>query len=868
MPASGSWLLALRPPVTRRVVALIVVSAALAALSTLALTDSLRDAHPDRAQDGLLDAVRVYGSGVLDRLAAADELLDRRSEISRDDFESRAAASFSSVVAFDSSYQASTLLGRIDAAALTRIAAAVRGAAGSGAQLTFVELDTRPTAVLIRRVRGDSTIAAALHPSYLWGEGAQRPAGGRAVAGAAPGLDGAVRTVPLALTLAVAIGLLLGLVHVALGRQAAAALAAATRRFAAGDFSVRIGPAVDREYGDLSHAVNRTAATAERQARLLAVLGEMDQRILGSDSLDSILELVLTDLRRATELDAAVVLPAATDEDGAADLFVLASDGALTQQRRAVSRRELSALLGRARADTPLHLDWRRGRPPVEALSGRCTSLVALPVRDDSDPIGLLLLLGRHAEPAPQQIEVGRCLAARLSLATGKARRKWDLLRQAYFDPVTELPNRVLLRDRLQQALTRPGNRPAGPALLHVGLDRFKGINDSLGHAAGDQVLRLVADRIRAMVPDADTIARLEGDEFAVLLTVAEPTQARAAAESIGHCFKRPFRASGVDYFLSVSTGIASACAGGATADQLLNNARTAMRRAKRQAAGSLVFFEEAMTAQAARRAYLEHELRAALQDQQLEVHFQPQLDLRRGVVIGAEALLRWNRPSEGTVECEQFIPIAEETGLIVPIGYWVMERACRSLLEWRRSGLDIRNVAVNLSLRQLRDPEFVPSVARILSATGLPRGSLELEITESTLAERPAELAHVLQQLRDHGVRIAIDDFGTGYSSLAMLQQLPIDVLKIDRAFIRDIAPGGHAEAITSAIIAMGRALGKELVAEGIETVQQALLLESRGCTIGQGFRYSEALPSSEFVEFCLQGANIRGGQRRAEGV
>ncbi len=388
-------------------------------------------------------------------------------------------------------------------------------------------------------------------------------------------------------------------------------------------------------------------------------------------------------------------------------------------------------------------------------------------------------------------------------------------------------------------------------------------------------MLRLVAERIRAMAAEADTVARLEGDEFAALLSVTEPMQARAAAEGIAHCFKRPFRASGVDYFLSVSTGIAIAPADGATVEQLLNNARTAMRRAKRQAAGSMAFFEEAMTVQAARRAYLEHELRTAFQDRQLEVHFQPKLDLRRGSVIGAEALLRWRHPSDGTVACEHFIPIAEETGLILPIGYWVMETACRRLAEWRRSGLDIRHVAVNLSLRQLRDPEFVPTVARLVSEAQLPHGSLELEITESTLAERPEELAHILQQLRDHGVRIAIDDFGTGYSSLAMLQQLPIDVLKIDRAFVRDIAPGGRAEAITSAIIAMGRALGKELVAEGIETLEQAALLEGRGCAIGQGFCYSEALSHGEFVEFCLHSTtlslhstNLRGGQRRAEGA
>jgi diguanylate cyclase (GGDEF)-like protein len=854
----AGWLSALRPPVTRRVVAFILGSAVLGALGAVALAYvSVRGTQSDQPQTGLAEAAGIYARGVIDRLAAADELLDQAGA-RRAQFDASAAAVFSSIIALDSAKRASVLFGRLEPAGLDKLAAAVRHAAVGNSKLIFVDLGSRASPVLIRRLGRDSTLAAALRPAYLWGD-RERLTTGPAVT-AQPAV---VRTVAPALGLAVAIGLLLSLLHVARGRRAFAALTGALQRLSGGDHGVRIGQDVKREYGELGEAVNRTAVTAARQARLLAACYEIDRQLLISDSLESMVTLVLSHIGAVLECDAAVALPTGAQEDGTAQLFLPTSGGEPGNQRLVVSRRELSALL----AVMPMP-EWRPVRSLAPVLQGQYAGVIAVPIRDETHPIGALLLLGKDPAQAIPPMDIVACFATRLSLAAGKARRKLDLLRQTYFDAVTELPNRALLRDRLQGALGRLGGRPAGLALIHIGLDRFKGINDSLGHAAGDQVLRLVADRIRLTVADPDAIARLEGDEFAVMLALDDPAQAWTAAEHIARCFERPFRASRVDYFLSVSTGIAIAPEDGPTAEQLLNNARTAMQRAKRRAAGSLVFFEAAMNVQASQRAHLEHELRTALKDGQLDVHFQPKLDLRHGVVVGAEALLRWRHPSEGFVATAEFIPIAEETGLIVPIGYWVVETACRRLIEWWRQGLRIRNVAVNLSLRQLRDPEFVPNVARLLADTKLPPGSLELEVTESTLAERPAEVSPILQQLREHGVRIAIDDFGTGYSSLAMLLQLPIDTLKIDRAFVQDMTPGGRAETITGAIIAMARALGKELVAEGIETEQQALVLESRGCAIGQGFHYSAALPNEEFVEFCAQSARMTGGRRRAEGV
>jgi EAL domain-containing protein (putative c-di-GMP-specific phosphodiesterase class I) len=284
----------------------------------------------------------------------------------------------------------------------------------------------------------------------------------------------------------------------------------------------------------------------------------------------------------------------------------------------------------------------------------------------------------------------------------------------------------------------------------------------------------------------------------------------------------------------------------------LIRNADIAMRRAKTRVGASVVFFEETMNEQAKRRFQLEHSLRAAWEQGEFAVHFQPKIELATGRVTGAEALLRWKHPTDGEIAPSVFIPIVEETGLIVPLGYWVIEQACRHLTEWRMAGLSVAHVAVNLSLRQLSDAAFIDEVAKRVRAAGLPKGALELEVTETTVAEHAEQLPGLLQKLRDLGVRIAIDDFGTGYSSLAMLRVLPIDVLKVDRAFVNAMEPGGTGEAIASAIIAMGRILGKELVAEGVETAAQAQALKERGCPIAQGFYFSKALAPEEFLEYC----------------
>jgi diguanylate cyclase (GGDEF)-like protein len=502
--------------------------------------------------------------------------------------------------------------------------------------------------------------------------------------------------------------------------------------------------------------------------------------------------------------------------------------------------------------DAPLPLSEVPMLPSATLREAGFRSVLGLPVRDGVRLIGALLLLDPKGAPGIVAQQHALSLADRLSVAISHAHRKQDLLRNAYFDPLTGLANRELLCDRIGQALSIDGKRRRA-ALMLIGIDRFKNINDTLGHRAGDELLKLSAERLRTVIGGGQTIARLTGDEFIVLTPgMGDPAAVVTLAEAVAQAFAKPFEADGIGYVLGVSIGIAMAPGDGLTADVLIRNADIAMRRAKTRVGGGVVFFEETMNEQAKQRFHLEHRLRAAWEAREFAVHFQPKIELATGRVIGAEALLRWAHPTDGDIPPGVFIPIVEETGLIVPLGYWVIEQACRHLTEWRQAGLSIERVAVNLSLRQLSDGAFIEEVAKRVHAAGLPRGALELEVTETTVAEHAEQLPELLQKIRDLGVRIAIDDFGTGYSSLGMLRVLPIDVLKVDRAFVNAMEPGGTGDAIASAIIAMGLILGKELVAEGVETAAQAQVLKERGCTIAQGFYFSQALPPDEFLDFC----------------
>ena len=424
----------------------------------------------------------------------------------------------------------------------------------------------------------------------------------------------------------------------------------------------------------------------------------------------------------------------------------------------------------------------------------------------------------------------------------------------AYHDTLTHLPNRTLLNIRYQHALDRAQRHAKKLALLIIDLDLFKNINDSLGHEFGDRLLIAVSERFRSRLRDEDTLARLHGDEFALLIEDVEAAaDAAVLARDLLRALEQPFRVGDADdIYLGASIGICISPDDGSDPAILLRNADTAVNLAKQQGRKTFRFYTESLTTQALERMSLESRLRKAIEACQLILHYQPLIEASRGAVIGAEALLRWPDPEQGMIAPARFIPVAEDSGLIAPLGAWVLAAACRQMKAWLDAGRNLRTIAVNLSPRQFLLQDVPELIRRTLAETGLDARFLELEITESILIERGEAAVAILKRIRQLGVRLSIDDFGTGYSSLSYLKRFPIDKLKIDQSFVRDITHNAGAAEIVSTIIAMGRSLKLSVLAEGVETPAQLAFLEHHGCDYYQGYLFGRPVAAEHFPESC----------------
>lgn len=420
----------------------------------------------------------------------------------------------------------------------------------------------------------------------------------------------------------------------------------------------------------------------------------------------------------------------------------------------------------------------------------------------------------------------------------------------AHYDVLTGLPNRELLQDRLGQAIAFAQRNGTQVAVLAIGLDHFKHINDSLGHKTGDHLLQQVATRLSQGLRSGDSLARCGSDEFVLCLPLlAGVGDAAAMARQALNALDQALVVDGHELHVGASIGICLFPNDGADAETLLREADTAMHYAKQRERGGWHFFTQALNQAAQQRLTLESNLRQALARDEFVLHFQPQVDMASGAIFSCEALLRWYPGGQAPISPAQFISIAEETGLILPIGEWVLRQACRQLVHWQRAGHPTLRIAVNLSPRQFHHPDFLDMVTGILTETGLAATSLDLEITESVLLQRSDDVVVILNRLRSMGVQLSLDDFGTGYSSLAYLQRFPVHLIKIDQSFVRGIGQDANATALVGAIIAMAHSLGLMVLAEGVESQQHAAFLLSQGCPFAQGFHYSPAVAADAFA-------------------
>ena len=437
-------------------------------------------------------------------------------------------------------------------------------------------------------------------------------------------------------------------------------------------------------------------------------------------------------------------------------------------------------------------------------------------------------------------------------VATVIAERKVNLL--AYRDTLTDLPNRLLFADRLEQSVMRAERSRTSMALMLIDIDDFKLVNDSFGHDAGDKLIKAVGDLISKSLRRADTIARLGGDEFAVIIeNINGPDDAISIADNLTTILEHNVRLDDQETYTSASIGIAIFPEDGSDSRTLLKNADTAMFRAKENGRHCFQFYKPEMSVSAMERLELENSLKSAFENDEFLIYYQPVIDIHKNEVVSVEALLRWQHPDKGMIYPDDFVSIADESGLMVPVGEWLISSVCKQIRNWHDSGLENQNVSINLSPRQFKEQDIVSIVTQALAENKLDGTSLSVEITERTLIDNIGEVEKTLNKLRDMGLKVLLDDFGTGYASLAYLKKFPVDIVKIDQTFIAGIPDNREDSAIVDAIAGLTRGLKLTLFAEGVENDRQLDVLKGVGCTYAQGFYWSKALPGNEYEQFYM---------------
>jgi diguanylate cyclase (GGDEF)-like protein len=651
-------------------------------------------------------------------------------------------------------------------------------------------------------------------------------------------LDSFERTLPIVTLIGIGIAFLLSTVQIRRSHRPLALLADAVEHM--GRRGIHRHVAIDSkdEYGNLAQAFNRMTGNLARQFELFRTLAQIDRMILEDPSTPTLVGKILPAL--PSLLRAPLVAVAVAADDARSITIWWSSSSATTVRHLEAEALKVDALVGRVDVRTP-------------GLAGLVTHanvqrLYGLPIEVEGTLRGALML--SDPESRGNSTRHARAFARRFAVALGSEQRRAALLKQAYYDSLTGLPNRQLFKDRLERELAHAKRMHTQVALIYIDLDRFKNVNDSMGHSAGDALLVGVSQRLVSQLRESDTLARLGGDEFVVIAPAPEEQPAHVLAERIQAALREPFVVHNGTCFAQASIGLAVYPQDGADVESLLRSADIAMYRSKAAGPSGITYFEEAMNRDAQRRLLIEQRLRTALRAGELSVAYQAKISLNDGSLAGVEALARWNDAQLGAVSPVEFIAVAEECGLIDELGIWVLHEACSTFRNMREQGIDLGQLSVNVSMRQLRDERFVKEVRKALTRHAMSAEALEIEVTESTLAGNQHEVSGLLEALRRTGVRIAIDDFGTGYSSMSVLGELPTDALKIDRSFVMESAIQRSSRSVVEAIISIAHVLGKVTVAEGVETSEQVRTLRQLGCDFAQGYFFAVPVPAEELPE------------------
>jgi diguanylate cyclase (GGDEF)-like protein len=606
-----------------------------------------------------------------------------------------------------------------------------------------------------------------------------------------------------------------------------------------------------RELSGTAEALRASEEISRLQARQQQEVARFGQRALSGEDIDELLREGLRVVHRVLAIDSAGVVKVVPEEQS---LVVISTEPKDPRIEGAKLPPGTGSMAGYTLATgTPVIVrDWeteRRFEKSEVLIASNMLCGLTVMIRAANRAFGVLgVHCATHRDFGTQDVNFMQAIANVIGNAIERREEEERTRYEALHDPLTGLPNRNLFLDRLGRALAQAERRNSSVAVLFLDLDQFKLVNDSLGHAAGDELLAAVAPRIEHALRPTDTIARFGGDEFAVLAEVKNEHDATRIAERIKQALAHPFKLRQREHFVSASLGI-SLGRGEKAPEAMIRDADAALYRAKDKGRGGYEIFDSAMRARAVEHMRIENDLRRALERSELELHYQPIVGLREGSIVALEALLRWRHPEYGLTSPTSFIPVAEESLLIVPVGRWVIEEACRQVAEWQSLRPDAApvRIAVNLSGRQIGDPDLVSTVSTAIETSGIDPATLSLELTETVLFEESGVTERLMHALRQVGVRLVLDDFGSGFSSLGYLKRFPLDGIKLDRSFIENVADGLTDAQIVRAVVEMARALGLEIVAEGVETPEQLSAVRNLGCHQAQGFYFMPPLPADE---------------------